>query len=156
MKSYFDVDNGVEYINLQPYLDIAYNDCQYYLANSELNNISNTDKKNLNIHFILTQIFYICKQSKHKKCFYYQQQTDRDSEFKLVKLIFNSLPSCFIVNNQSFEDFVKKDREYYTHAPVDTSNISWKRFKHFLKKQNLTALEKHFTKNNNVKLSLIH
>jgi len=72
MKSYFDVDNGVEYINLQPYLDIAYKDCQYYLASSELNNISNTDKKNLNIHFILTQIFFICKQSKHKKCFYYQ------------------------------------------------------------------------------------
>jgi hypothetical protein len=156
MKNYFDLINDVEYVNLRPYLDVAYNDYQYYVANNELTKLSAKDQKNLNIHFILTQIFFVCKESKHKKCFYYQQQPGNNSEFRLVRLIFNSLPSRFIVNDQSFEDFVKGDCEYYPYVPVDTSKISWKKFKSFLKKQNLTVLEKNFTKNNNVKLSLIH
>jgi len=156
MKNYFDLINDVEYVNLRPYLDIAYTDCQYYLTNSELTNIPNKDKTNLNIHFILTQIFFVCKESQRKKCFYYQRLSSEDHEFKLVKLIFNSLPSRFIVNDQSFEDFVKEDCEYHPYIPIDTSKISWKKFKAFLRKKNLTGIEKNFTKNNNVKLSLIH
>lgn len=155
MKSYFDLLNDVEYVNLRPYLDIAYNDYQYYLTKSGLTNISARDQKNLNLHFILTQIFFVCRESKRKKCFYYQQ-VDDETEFKLVKLIFNSLPSRLVINSQPFTSFVKEDCEYYPYVPVDTSKISWKKFKSFLKKQNLTALEKNFTKNNNVKLSLIH
>ena len=101
------------------------------------------------------QIFFVCEQSKHKKCFYYNYSND-DAEFKVIKLIFSALPSRLVVREQLFEDFIKEDCMYYPYIPVDTSKICWKKFKKLLKRYNLTALEKNFTKNNNVKLSLIH
>lgn len=155
MKNYFDLTNDVEYVNLRSYLDISYNEYQYYLTEAELCNISAKDKKQLSLHFILMQIFFICTQSKNKKCFYYNYSDD-NTEFKVIKLIFSALPSRLVVREQSFEDFIKEDCMYYPYIPVDTSKICWKKFKKLLKKYNLTALEKNFTKNNNVKLSLIH
>jgi len=155
MKNYFDLTNDVEYVNLRSYLDISYNEYQYYLTEAELYNISAKDKKQLSLHFILMQIFFICTQSKNKKCFYYNYSDD-NAEFKVIKLIFSALPSRLVVREQSFEDFIKEDCMYYPYIPVDTSKICWKKFKKLLKRYNLTALEKNFTKNNNVKLSLIH
>ena len=91
MKNYFDLTNDVEYVNLRPYLDISYNEYQYYITESDFCNISAKEEKQLSLHFILTQIFYVCTQSNRKKCFYYNYNHE-DSEFKLVKLIFSALP----------------------------------------------------------------
>ncbi len=45
MKNYFDLTNDVEYVNLRPYLDISYNEYQYYITESELCNISTKEEK---------------------------------------------------------------------------------------------------------------
>ncbi|MDB4430195.1 hypothetical protein N9273_00070 [bacterium] len=156
MNSHFDIINHVEYVNLKSYLSTSYNEYQYYIVENGLDKISSREKKQLGIHFILRQIFFICSESKHKKCFYYQRAIDTESEYKLIKLIFNSLPARLIVDDQTFNTFVKEDCMYYPYVPIDTSKISWKKFKSLLKRQNLTSLERTFTENNSVKLSLIH
>ena len=94
--------------------------------------------------------------SKRKKCFYYQGDTDNTIERALVERIFNALPSRVIYNSMSFDEFLLEQREYQTYTPIDTSKISWKKFKSFLKRNNLTQIEKDFVKNINVKLSLLH
>lgn len=156
MKSYFDTVNDVEYVNLQPYLAKSFQEYQYYITDNDLVKLSSKEKKQLGIHFILKQIFSICQESKNKKCFYYQWSDKHEAEKQLVKRIFNVLPSRIIFEQMSFEDFVEDEAPFYPYTPVDTSKVSWKRFKMFLKRQNLTMMERNFVENINVKLSLIH
>lgn len=148
--------NNVEYVNLKPYLAKSFQDYQYYITENDLVKLSRVEKNQLGIHFILNQIFDICQQSKHKKCFFYQWNEAEDTEKKLVKRIFNVLPSRIIFEQITFEEFIEDEAQYYPYVPVDTSKISWKRFKMLLKRQNLTMLEKKFTEDLNVKLSLLH
>ena len=156
LRSYFDIESNVEYINLGPYLDDSFRDYQYHVTENDLNNISQKEKNQLGSHFILNQILIICKISKRKKCFYYQFKEEYAIERLLIERIFKVLPSKIIYSDIDFEDFIREQREYEAYTPIDTSKISWKKFKEFLKKNNLTMIEKKFTQDINVKLSLLH
>lgn len=156
LRSYFDIENNVEYVNLVPYLDDSLRDYQYYVTENELHNISQKEKNQLGTHFILNQILIICKMSRRKKCFYYQVDEEYVIEKMLVERIFKALPSKIIYESIDFEEFIQEQREYQTFTPIDTSKISWKKFKEFLKKNNLTMIENKFIRDINVKLSLLH
>lgn len=156
LRSYFDMDNNVEYVNLLPYLDNSFQEYQYYITENELHTLSQKEKNQLGTHFILNQILLICQMSKRKKCFYYQVDEQFPVEKLLVERIFKVLPSQIIYSEETFDDFLIEQREYHSYTPIDTSKISWKKFKEFLKKNNLTMLDKKFTKDINVKLSLLH
>tara|TARA_R110000764_G_C11001820_1_gene382293 strand:- start:134 stop:625 length:492 start_codon:yes stop_codon:yes gene_type:complete len=156
LHNYFDIDNNVEYVNLLPFLKHSYNEYNMFVVDNELIKLSSKEKNQLSIHFILKQILFVCKMSNHKKCFYYQSDTGNDPEHTLVKRIFNTLPSRIIYNSMSFDEFIVDQREYQTYFPIDTSKISWKKFKSFLKSNNLTQIEKDFITDINVKLSLLH
>lgn len=156
LRSYFDIENNVEYINLAPYLDDSFRDYQYFLTENDLYKISQKEKNQLGTHFILKQILIVCQMSKRKKCFYYEVKEEYTIEKVLIERIFKVLPSKIIYNSNNFEDFIVEQREYEAYSPIDTSKISWKKFKEFLKKNNLTMIEKKFTQDINVKLSLLH
>ena len=156
LRSYFDIDNNVEYINLKPYLEHSHQKYNYFLVENDLTKLKQREKQKLGIHFILNEILLICKMSKRKKCFYYQIAPQFVEEQKLVERIFKVLPSQIIYNQLEFDDFLIAQREYEIFTPVDTSKISWKRFKSFLVKNDLTAIGRKFTEDINVKLSLIH
>ncbi|MDB4396018.1 hypothetical protein N9Z65_00205 [bacterium] len=156
LRSYFDIENNVEYINLAPYLEHSHQEYNYFIVDSELSKIKQREKQKLGIHFILQEILLVCKMSKRKKCFYYQVNPQFKEEHKLVQRIFKVLPSQIIYNKLDYDDFLLAQREYEVFTPIDTSKISWKRFKSFLIKNGLTAIEDKFTKDINVKLSLIH
>jgi hypothetical protein len=156
LRSYFDIENNVEYINLGPYLDDSFRSYQYYVTENELHNISQKEKNQLGTHFILNQILIICQMSKRKKCFYYELKEEYTIEKVLIERIFKVLPSKIIYGEVDFEEFIQEQREFQAYTPIDTSKISWKKFKEFLKKNNLTMIENKFTKDINVKLSLLH
>lgn len=156
LRSYFDIENNVEYVNLVPYLDDSFRDYQYYITENELHNISQKEKNKLGTHFILNQILIICKMSKRKKCFFYEVDEQYAIEKMLVERIFKVLPSKIIYGDIEFEEFIQEQREYQAFTPIDTSKISWKKFKEFLKKNELTMIEGKFLKDINVKLSLLH
>ncbi len=156
LRSYFDIDNNVEYVNLLPFLEHSFNEYNMFVVNNELIKLSRKEKNQLSTHFILKQILLICMMSKRKKCFYYHVESDSNTERVLVERIFNALPSRIIYNSMSFDEFLLEQREYQTYTPIDTSKISWKKFKSFLKRNNLTQIEKDFVNNINVKLSLLY
>jgi len=156
LRSYFDIENNVEYVNLLPFLEHSFNEYSYYVVENDLKKLSRKEKNQLSTHFILKQVLLICEMSKRKKCFYYQVDPDNNRERLLTERVFNALPSRIIYNNMSFDEFLLEQREYQSYIPIDTSKISWKKFKLFLKRNNLTQIERDFTKNINVKLSLIH
>ena len=156
LRSYFDIDNNVEYVNLTPFLEHSFNEYNIFVVDNELIKLSRKEKNQLSTHFILKQVLLICMMSKRKKCFYYQGDTDNTIERALVERIFNALPSRVIYNSMSFDEFLLEQREYQTYTPIDTSKISWKKFKSFLKSNNLTQIEKDFITDINVKLSLLH
>ena len=156
LRSYFDIDNNVEYVNLLPFLENSFNEYNIFVVDNELIKLSRKEKNQLSTHFILKQVLLICMMSKRKKCFYYQGDTDNTIERVLVERIFNALPSRIIYNSMSFDEFLLEQREYQTYTPIDTSKISWKKFKSFLKRNNLTQIEKDFVNNINVKLSLLY
>ena len=156
LRSYFDIENNVEYVNLGPYLDSSFQEYQYYVTENELHALKQKEKNQLGTHFILNQILIICRMSKRKKCFYYELNEDYAIERLLIERIFKVLPSKIIYDDVSFEEFIIEQREFQAYTPIDTSKITWKRFKQFLKKNNLTMIEKKFTHDINVKLSLLH
>ncbi len=156
LRSYFDIENNVEYVNLVPYFDNSFKDYQWFITENELHDISQKEKNQLGTHFMLSQIFTICQMSKRKKCFHYEVDEEHAIEKMLVERIFNVLPSKIIYSDIDFEEFIQEQREYQAYIPIDTSKISWKKFKEFLKKNNLTKIEGKFTKDINVKLSLLH
>lgn len=156
LRSYYDMESNVEYVNLVPYLDNSFQDYQFYITENELHNISQKEKNQLGTHFILNQILIICKMSKRKKCFYYEIDEEYAIEKMLVERIFKVLPSKIIYSDVDFESFIQEQREYQAYTPIDTSKISWKKFKDFLRKNNLSMIENKFIKDINVKLSLLH
>jgi len=156
LRSYFDIENNVEYINLGPYLDDSFRDYQYYITENDLNSLTQKEKNQIGTHFILNQILIICQMSKRKKCFYYEIKEEYAIEKVLIERIFKVLPSKIIHGDVDFEEFIREQREYESYTPIDTSKISWKKFKEFLKKNNLTMIERKFTHDINVKLSLLH
>lgn len=156
LRSYYDMENNVEYVNLVPYLDNSLQDYQYYITENDLQDISQKEKNQLGTHFILNQILIICQMSKRKKCFYYEVDEQYAVEKMLVERIFKVLPSKIIYSELDFEEFIQEQREYQSYTPIDTSKISWKKFKEFLKKNNLSMIESKFIKDINVKLSLLH
>ena len=156
LRSYYDMENNVEYVNLVPYLDNSLQEYQFYITENDLQDISQKEKNQLGTHFILNQILIICQMSKRKKCFYYEVDEQYAVEKMLVERIFKVLPSKIIYNELDFEEFIQEQREYQSYTPIDTSKISWKKFKEFLKKNNLSMIENKFIKDINVKLSLLH
>ncbi len=156
LRSYFDIENNVEYVNLVPYLDNSFKEYQYFINENELHNISQKEKNQLGTHFILKQILIICQMSKRKKCFFYEVDEEYAVEKLLVERIYKVLPSKIIYSDLSFEEFIIEQREYEAYTPIDTSKVSWKKFKEFLKKNNLSMIENKFVKDINVKLSLLH
>ena len=156
LRSYFDIENNVEYVNLVPYLDNSFKEYQYFITENELHNISQKEKNQLGTHFILKQILIICQMSKRKKCFFYEVDEEYAVEKLLVERIYKVLPSKIIYSDLSFEEFIIEQREYEAYTPIDTSTVSWKKFKEFLKKNNLSMIENKFVKDINVKLSLLH
>ncbi len=156
LRSYYDIENNVEYVNLVPYLDNSFKEYQYFVNENELHNISQKEKNQLGTHFILKQILIICQMSKRKKCFFYEIDEEYAIEKLLVERIYKVLPSKIIYSDLTFEEFIIEQREYQVYTPIDTGNISWKKFKEFLKKNNLSMIENKFVKDINVKLSLLH
>ena len=135
-----------------------------------------SDKKNLQICDPMNDYIDTFEDSEYVECFGMEMakrpncigignakvtdETNRKEEYviekMLVERIFKVLPSKIIYNDICFEEFIMEQREYEAYIPIDTSKISWKKFKEFLKKNDLTKIENKFTKDINVKLSLLH
>ena len=56
LRSYFDIDNNVEYINLKPYLEHSHQKYNYFLVENNLTKLKQREKQKLGIHFILNEI----------------------------------------------------------------------------------------------------
>jgi hypothetical protein len=59
LRSYFDMDANVEYVNLGPYLDSSFQEYQYYVTENDLHTLTQKEKNQLGTHFILNQILTI-------------------------------------------------------------------------------------------------
>ena len=59
LRSYFDIENNVEYVNLSPYLDDSFQEYQYFVTENEFHNLSQKEKNQLGTHFILRQILIV-------------------------------------------------------------------------------------------------
>ncbi len=113
LRSYFDIENNVEYVNLGPYLDSSFQEYQYYVTENELHTLKQKEKNQLGTHFILNQILIICRMSKRKKCFYYELNEDYAVERLLIERIFKvlhqrlsmmiSLLRSLLLSNESFK-----------------------------------------------------
>ena len=148
-----DEVRGYLFINLNKHLKDSFNEYVLYITEYELN-LSRKEKNKLGIHFILKKLVNICSLTKTKKWFYYQVDNEKGIEYTLIKRIFGSLPTNITYGNGNFNTFIK-DRDYISFKNIDSSQVSFSKFRQFLKRYELQALEKEFLSNINIKLSLL-
>jgi len=140
-----------ELVNLNYFLQKSFNDYSLYITQHSLK-LTRKDKNKLGIHFILKQLLQIVSVSKYKKHFYYK--VNDSIENILVKRIFAALPTRIQYGDIDFNTFVN-EHEYYVFRSIDSSLVSFSKFRQFLKRYELQSLEKEFLNNVNVKLSLL-
>lgn len=153
LESVSDDVRGYVFINLNKHLKDSFNEYVLHITEYELK-LSRKDKNKLGIHFILKKIIQICSSTKTKKWFYYRVDDDKNIEYTLIKRIFGSLPTNISFDNCSFNTFIE-DRDYVSFKHNDAAQVSFRKFRQFLKRYELQALEKEFLNNINIKLSLL-
>lgn len=142
---------GYVFINLNQLLEASYNEYQLYIVENEIK-LSRSDKNKLAIHFITKKIIEVCSSDRKKKWFYYRKSDSVESKF--VKRIFNTLPTNITYGDTGFTEFLD-DRDYLPFTKVDASAVCFRKFRNFLKRYELSQLEKELMNNINIKLSLL-
>lgn len=148
-----DEVRGYLFIDLKRHLKDSFNEYVSYITEHELD-LSRKEKNKLGIHFILKKVIKICSTTSTKKWFYYQVEDETAEEYKLVKRIFGSLPTNVSYGEGDFNTFID-NRDYSSFTSIDASQASFRKFRQFLKRYELQALEKEFLSNMNIKLSLL-
>lgn len=142
---------GYVFVNLNHLLEGTFNEYTWYITENELK-LTRKDKNKLGIHFITKKIIEICSNNKKKLWFYYK--TNDQIENTLVKRIFSALPTNITYGNNKFDKFLL-ERDYLAFVKVDSSAVSFRKFRNFLKRYELSQLEKELMHNINIKLSLL-
>ena len=152
-RKHYDKILDIEFVDLNSYLTDSFNEYILYITENELK-LSRKEKNKLGIHFIIKHLLQVAKSSKTKKWFYYRVEDIRSEEAKLVKRIFNSLPTNIIYGEERFSAFIK-EHHYNVYKSKDAGKISFQKFRQFLKRYELQHHEKEFLQDINVKLSLL-
>jgi hypothetical protein len=147
-----DLIRGFVFIDLNKCLGRSFNKYLLHITENELK-LTRKDKNKLGIHFIVKELIKVCSKNKTKKWFYYK--TDGSSiEHKLVKRLFNSLPTNITYGEEGFDVFLE-DRDYLSFNKKDASAVSFYKFRLFLRRYELQQIEREFLTNINIKLSLL-
>lgn len=152
-RRYYDSVLDIEFIDLNSYLTDSFNEYILYITEHELK-LTRKEKNKLGVHFIIKHLLEVAKSSKTKKWFYYRADDVRSEEAKLVKRIFNALPTNIIYDDMRFSDYIK-ERHYNVYKSKDAGMVSFQKFRLFLKRYELQQHEKEFLHNINIKLSLL-
>ena len=154
-----DLVRGFIFINLNKCLDKSFTKYVLYITENGLKTgnfrgaLTRKEKNKLGIHFIVKEIIRVCSDTKTKKWFYYKTSGDT-LEHTLVKRIFNALSTNITYGKESFDTFLE-ERDYMPFNKVDTSTVSFYKFRLFLRRYELQQIEKEFLSNVNIKLSLL-
>lgn len=146
-----DPVRGYSFINLNKLLESSFNEYNLYIVENDLD-LNRSDKNKLGLHFITKTIIKVCSLDDSKKWFYYKITDNIES--KLVKRVFNALPTNITYDTVSFQEFLD-DRNYLSFAKVDVSVVSFRKFNRFLQKNGLVQLGNQLHTNLNIKLSLL-
>ena len=152
-RKHYDKILDIEFVDLNSYLTDSFNEYILYITENELK-LSRKEKNKLGIHFIIKHLLQVARSSKTKKWFYYKVDDIRSEEAKLVKRIFNSLPTNIIYGEDRFGAFIK-EHHYNVYKSKDAGKVSFQKFRQFLKRYELQHHEKEFLQDINVKLSLL-
>ena len=146
------LDHNKIYINFNKFLVRSYNEYSYYLVTYK-GKLSRFEKNQLGIHFILNQLLKCLKIERGiKKHFYYKIQEHPKFEHRLLKQVFNTLPTPITMADDCFDDFVS-DAELCGSLP-QRDNFSFWKFKTLLKKYGAIQMESLFLGDVNVKYSM--
>lgn len=151
-KQLYDSKRDIVFVHLNSYLTDSFNEYNLYIIENELK-LTRKEKNKLGIHFIIKQLLTAVKSTNKKKWFYYKV-TEGSEESKLVRRIFNSLPTNIMYGEYSWKEFVR-DLEYNAYEGKDAASASFQKFRQFLKRYELQQLEREFLGDINVKLSLL-
>tara|TARA_R110000824_G_scaffold141504_3_gene308084 strand:- start:4033 stop:4503 length:471 start_codon:yes stop_codon:yes gene_type:complete len=151
VSNFKDQERDITFINLNHYLNNSFKEYILYITENELI-LSRADKNKLGLHFIINQLLNVCSKAGSKKWFYYK--TTDSIESKLVKRLFNTLPSNITYDVYEFENFLT-ERDYIAFNNTDISTANFQRFFNLLRRYKLQALEKKFKSNINIKRSLL-
>ena len=146
-----DTERDITFIDLNYSLYNSFKEYTLYIAENELT-LSRADKNKLGLHFIINQILDVCSETSDSKWFYYK--TSDSIESKLVKRLFNSLPSNITYDTCDFNEFIA-NREYSAYIRKDVSAVSFQKFFNFVRRYDLKELEHKFKSNINIKRSLL-
>ncbi len=146
-----DSVRGYTFVNLNRLLESSYKEYQLHIAENELE-LTKKEQKQLGFHFIASKIIEVCSYSDTKKWFYYKN--NESVENKLVKQLFNSLPTNITYGDTSFKQFLD-DRDYSSFTSKDVSKVSYDKFGRFLRSNGLLKLVNKLHLNLNIKLSLL-
>ena len=116
-RQLYDPKRGIVFIDLNSYLTDSFNEYTWYITENELK-LTRKDKNKLGIHFIIKQLLKAVKSTNKKKWFYYRVVIDSE-ESKLVKRIFNSLPTNIMYGDCDWCEFIK-ELDYNVYKRKDT------------------------------------
>ena len=151
-RQLYDQKRDIVFVNLNSYLTDSFNEYNLYIAENELK-LTRKEKNKLGIHFIIKQLLTAVRSTNKKKWFYYKVCEDSE-ESKLVKRIFNSLPTNIMYGECDWHEFIK-ELDYNVYKKRDGASVSFQKFRQFLKRYELQQLEREFLGDINVKLSLL-
>ena len=151
-RQLYDQKRDIVFVNLNSYLTDSFNEYNLYIAENELK-LTRKEKNKLGIHFIIKQLLAAVRSTNKKKWFYYKVCEDSE-ESKLVKRIFNSLPTNIMYGECDWHVFIK-ELDYNVYKKKDGASVSFQKFRQFLKRYELQQLEREFLGDINVKLSLL-
>lgn len=151
-RQLYDQKRDIVFVNLNSYLTDSFSEYLLYITENELK-LTRKEKNKLGIHFIVKQLLTIVKSTNKKKWFYYRVYEGTE-ETKLVKRIFNSLPTNIMYGEGYWDEFIE-ELDYNVYKRKDGAAVSFQKFRQFLKRYELQQLEKEFLGNINIKLSLL-
>ena len=151
-RQLYDSKRDIVFVDLNSYLTDSFNEYNLYITENELK-LSRKEKNKLGIHFIIKQLLIAVRSTNKKKWFYYRVEGDSE-ESKLVKRIFNSLPTNIMYGEGDWVEFIK-ELEYNVYRRKDGASVSFQKFRQFLKRYELQQLEREFLGDINIKLSLL-
>ena len=152
-RKFYDKLLDIEFIDLNSYLTDSFNEYILYITENELK-LTRKEKNKLGVHFIIKHLLDVAKSSKTKKWFYYRVDDVRSEECKLIKRIFNALPTNIVYGDCCFSDYIK-ERQYNVYKRKDSASVSFQKFRLFLKRYELQHHESEFLQDINIKLSLL-
>ena len=151
-RQLYDQRRDIVFVDLNSYLTDSFNEYNLYIAENELK-LTRKEKNKLGIHFIIKHLLVAVRSTNKKKWFYCRVCEDSE-ETKLVKRIFNSLPTNIMYGKCEWFEFIQ-ELDYNVYKKKDGSSVSFQKFRQFLKRYELQQLEREFLGDINVKLSLL-